>query len=99
MENHTKVGNLPTAEEFARREYQDDRHIDEFAERQIDMKHALWMMQTFAQLHVEAALKAASKKATTITKKVLNGAGDAYENVEVIDINTILTVYPKENIK
>ena len=48
---------MKTAEEFARQEYDDDRHIDEFMQRQVDMNHAIWMMQQFAKLHVEAAIK------------------------------------------
>ncbi len=50
-----------TAEELARNEYGDDSHIHEFMERQIDMKHAIWMMQVFARKHVKEALKQASE--------------------------------------
>jgi len=91
---------IPTAEEFARREYDDDRHIDEFAERQIDMKHALWMMQAFAKLHVQAALKVASEKAEI---KIKDNYNESYSLVksETVNYNSVgvYNVYPEECTK
>ena len=51
------------------------------------------MMIEFAKLHVEAALKAASKNADV---KLVSGVMDDYR---VIDEDTILKSYPLENIK
>ncbi len=45
---------IPSAEEFARREYDDNSHIDEFMERQIDMKHSIWMTETLLKKHLKA---------------------------------------------
>jgi hypothetical protein len=81
--------NIPSAEEFARREYEDRRSSEQFLEKQIDMKHALFMMQEFAKLHVQEALKYA-------LEEVPYGGSDEihYEHVK-----GILTCYPLENIK
>jgi hypothetical protein len=49
-----------SAEEFARTEYGDDRPIEIFMERPIDMKHALWMMNIHAKRAVKYALEQAA---------------------------------------
>lgn len=82
----TKV--IPTAEEFARGEYDDNRKSDIFMERQIDMKHALWMMNVHAKRHVKAALKAAVKKAKAATTPVGS----------MIHKDSILNAYPDKLI-
>lgn len=46
------MNTIPTAEELARIEYDDDRPLNIFMERQVDMKWAIFMMQRFAKLHV-----------------------------------------------
>jgi hypothetical protein len=52
---------------------------------------------SFAKIHVEAALKAASGKATT--KNIWEGnTGSEYCDV-VVDKNSILNSYPLKNIK
>lgn len=82
---------IPTAEEFARREYDDKSHIDEFVERQIDMKHALWMMKTFAKLHVKAAIKECIESAPS---------GSSTDTVSYEDVVECLKdCYPDKNIK
>jgi hypothetical protein len=53
-------------------------------------------MKTFAKLHVEAALKAASKKAK-ITYEYSGNTGSEYCD-EFVDIDSILNSYPLENI-
>lgn len=83
---------LPTAEELCRIEYDDNRPENIFMERSVDMKWAIFMMKQFAKLHVEAALKEASKKAEA---KV--GAGE--RSFLYVDENSILNAYPLNLIK
>lgn len=72
--------------------------------------YALWedipqVMKDFAQLHVEAALKAASDKATILMSEDGNKSVEvgqkAFMREESYEINkkSILSAYPKENIK
>lgn len=53
MENHIKVGNLPTAKEFLK------ESIEDIYKGNVPVEHYLI---EFAKLHVKAALKAASEK-------------------------------------
>ena len=56
---------IPTAEELARNEYDDNRDINIFMERQVDMKWAIFMMQRFAKLHLQAQQEAILRNANS----------------------------------
>lgn len=98
MKNET----IPTAEEF----------FNEFCKKrtrvgQLNNIERLDIMVEFAKLHVEAALKAASEKATllengnlTYFDRYIVEEGNHYSETE-IDVNkdSILNSYPLENIK
>ena len=68
-----------TAREFYDAHYSDD---------------AVVMMIDFAKLHVEAALKEASEKATVNTEPDYRGG-----EWSIVDTDSILNAYPLENIK
>jgi hypothetical protein len=59
------------------------------------------LMIEFAKLHVEAALKAASKNAKIKSRKITYSvsSGVEYDYITSIDKQTILTAYPETNIK
>ena len=80
--------NLPTAEEFLR------KNIDYVLSENDCKEDVENAMIEFAKLHVEAALKKASKKAKIID------VGIDYAIMEfVVDKSSILNSYPLENIK
>ena len=89
---------IPTAEEFTRREYDDNRHIDEFAERQIDMKHAIWMMQTFTTLHCKAQKEAIRKELEEGLETFGISLTDDFK-LEQTGNNLIDNAYPLDQIK
>ena len=76
---------IPTAKELMQSKNGDDyTHWEEIHD----------MMIEFAKLHVEAALKAASKKAKVVD------VGIDYAIIEwAVDKNSILNSYPSKNIK
>ena len=79
---------LPTAEEFLR------KNIDYVLSENDCKEDVENAMIEFAKLHVEAALKKASKKAKIID------VGIDYAIMEfVVDKSSILNSYPLENIK
>lgn len=87
LKNIKKMSKIPTAEEFVMRGHLwvgDDKDVDDLAKSHIE----------FAKLHVKAALKEASEKAsTTYSEELL--LGEVYN----IDKDSILNAYPLENIK
>ena len=58
-------------------------------------------MVEFAKLHVAAALKEASEKATTIidNNSYCGNTGSEYDPEIIVDKNSILNAYPLTNIK
>lgn len=80
------MSNIPTAEEFFKEKYgSNDR---------IAIDNAILLSKEFTKLHVEAALKEASEKASTIySEEPL--LGEVYN----IDKDSILNAYPLTNIK
>lgn len=74
---------IPTAEEFCN----DIRYVT----YSLDEK-----LITFAKLHVEAALKEASKKAKV---KIIQGDFGVFDTRPSVKKNSILNAYPLENIK
>ena len=96
MENHTKAGNLPTAEEFLK-QYQ--KGADSFC---VTKGEAINKLIEFAKLHVQEALKQASEK--SLMKDVNEDCH--YEDEEgnfpeiyFIDKDSILNAYNLNNIK
>lgn len=82
---------IPTAEEMAlQRNGGDYTHFEEIVE----------LMKEFAQLHVEAALKAASEKAKIIDDPTsyTGNTGSEYLPDQIVSRKSILNAYPKENI-
>jgi hypothetical protein len=80
--------NVPTAEEL----YKDTKinpNLDLFSD---DVKHLVELMIEFAKLHVQAALKAASKKATVTRDK-------EFYTLSHVNKKSILNAYSIENIK
>jgi hypothetical protein len=86
------MNKIPTAEEF----------IEQFKKREYSKNVAPNYVQNmieFAQLHVEAALKAASEKAT-LTYKLKHKSGEEEPGFKYVATkNMILNAYPKERIK
>jgi hypothetical protein len=84
---------IPTAEELGNKLYQPiGMSCNDFA-----IKLAI----EFAKIHVEAALKAASKNAKIKSRKISYKAshGAEYDYITSIDKKAILTAYPETNIK
>jgi hypothetical protein len=75
------MSKIPTAEEFFKGEFQN-----------IVLKKKCDKIIEFAKLHVEAALKAASKKATVTRDK-------EFYTLSHVNKNSILKSYPLTNIK
>lgn len=63
----------------------------------VSSEYIIWIMQEFAKLHVEAALKAASENAKR--KKSYNTHPQRLIVKRVVDKDSILKAYPLENIK
>jgi hypothetical protein len=85
--NNNNQSSTPTAKEFLNRD-------ESGVFNEIDITQA---MIGFAKLHVEAALKEASKKART--ENIWEGnTGSEYCDT-VVDRKSILSSYPLENIK
>ena len=88
------MSNIPTAEEFFYSIIVQSS-IDENGNYSIcDIQEALI---EFAKLHVEAALKAASKQAKTKEDVAIFAEGSY--RTQVVDKESILNSYPLENIK
>ncbi len=92
---------IPTAEEFIEKNYYS---------LPSELEEISWLMQEFAKLHVEAALKEASKKSYMLRDLGENEKGNftieklkSYNDEEgypiYIDKNSILNAYPLTNIK
>lgn len=90
---------IPTAEEFLERNFVKDYlvHNDE------GLPHSPLgqLLQGFAKLHVKAALKAASEKATGTPMYDFSNKykAELVEDNVNIDEESILTAYPTHNIK
>ena len=74
-----------SAEEFARSEYADYRDSELFMERQIDMKHAIFMMTEFAKLHIAAALASAADNAQIRVDIQSGYTGDRVEYLKQVN--------------
>lgn len=80
---------LPTAEELMLQNSGDDyTHFEEIAE----------LMRTFAQLHVEAALKAAAENAETYEYPYMDCCSECGHTATYINRDTILNAYDKSLI-
>lgn len=80
---------LPTAEQFLR--FKSDISEDKTSVEYLTDCEVEEIMIEFAKMHVQAALKAASEKATA-------GDSDMYFS-SLIDEESILNSYPESNIK
>jgi hypothetical protein len=94
---------IPTAEEFFLNNYfgdsisQEDKKL--WLETNEQAQESLNIMIEFAKLHVEAALKAASKNATVTPvdhEEILEGS---FRPIWGVDKDSILNAYPLDNIK
>ena len=88
---------VPTAEEFL----QDSFTISHFYNDKYDRMSCFsddvqQAMIEFAKLHVEAALKEASKKAKV---RIIQGDFGVFDTRPSVKKNSILNAYPLENIK
>lgn len=96
------MNKIPTAEEFLYQSkslhdmWDNTRGKGEWDEKAIINSHI-----EFAKLHVEAALKAASEKATTINVYKTRWSGLTKESYIELGVDTpaILNAYPLTNIK
>jgi hypothetical protein len=89
--------NIPTAEEFIRKEY--DKSGDSLESINCEGHHVQFMLVEFAKLHVEAALKEASNKALLKDEgRYVLGDEDWHEDL-VVDKKSILNAYPLTNVK
>jgi hypothetical protein len=86
---------IPTAEKFLEQYLRGNRVHDDI-DRVIDEDDAIEAIIEFAKLHVEQALKEASKKAQ-IKYEYSGNVGEYCD--EFVDVNSILNSYPLENIK
>lgn len=87
------MSDILTAEEFVK----EFRKTNPIADAE-SIEH--WMAQhciEFAKLHVEAALKSASKQAKT--KEDIAIFAEGSYKIQVVDKDSILNAYPLENIK
>ena len=86
-----KKNKIPSAEEFFNLNHKD---------KQGGIRPAHEVAIDFTKLHIEEALKEASKKA--MTKKLKhkhNPLGSEFHYVKKLDKESILNAYPKKNIK
>jgi hypothetical protein len=83
------MNTIPTAEEF----FLLDKNWG-FAGKQVHRK-----MIEFAKLHVEAALKAASKNATVTSVDHEEISEGSFRPIWGVDEDSILNAYPSTNIK
>ncbi len=88
---------IPTAEEFLKKE----ELVTYIKGQKAWLSNVKSYMIEFAKLHVEAALKIASEKATTTVHKHIHDKDeiDGYILIEIINKDSILNAYPLENIK
>ena len=101
MEQHTKTGNLPTAEEFCKENYlSSPKNIAVAKTGRKDGKIKYTMedaMIDFAKLHVKAALEAAKNNARTkFNNSYLTGTPTMWDIS--IDKESILNAYPEDLI-
>jgi hypothetical protein len=89
---------IPTAEEFLEKIKNKSTH---YADQNYDEERLIKALKEFAELHVQAALKEASEKATTITawKTKFVGLENVGYKEEVVYEKSILNAYPLKNIK
>lgn len=86
--------NLPTSEEFAW-----DKIDFQTTLAEMNYQEVYYLMQEFAKLHVEAALKEASNKALLKDEgRYVLGDEDWHEDL-VVDKKSILNAYPLTNVK
>ncbi len=90
---HVNMEDIPTAKAFAKLGIPKGYDVSDF----LTDGDIFVAMREFAKLHVQAALIAAGKKATTYTKT----ESDGYEcwDVVYVDENSILSSYPLTKIK
>lgn len=102
MEKNVKK--IPTAQDFVQKYWgASDAEMERWIEGMRKMAFAddnnvYDIMQEFAKLHVEAALKAAAENAKCIDEGSVNRHGD-WSEYYVVDKESILSVYPLNNIK
>lgn len=80
------MGEIPTALEFMKANISNVKYLQE-------------IMIEFAKLHVEAALKAASEKATVTPIDHEEISEGSFRPIWGVDDDSILNSYPLENIK
>ena len=92
------MNNIPTAEKFLEKFKNKSTH---YADQDYDEDRLIKALKEFAELHVQAALKAASEKATTITawKTKFVGLENIGYKEEVVYEKSILEAYPLNNIQ
>jgi hypothetical protein len=94
---------IPTAEEFFLNNYfgdsisQEDKKL--WLETNEQAQESLNIMIEFAKLHVEAALKAASKNATVTPVDHEEISEGSFRPIWGVDEDSILNAYPSTNIK
>lgn len=104
------MNKIPAAEEFIEKYLDVDCDFMESVRSQMSKMSGFNfdnipdLMIEFAKLHVKAALEAAADSAQTKTTSCYTNAsgnekGELYEDVEIIDENSILNAYPESNIK
>ena len=86
------MSKIPTAEEKLKANFYNGSFIEINSGDFEDIKN---IMIEFTKLHVEAALKQASEKATVN----INGFIQEYDENCCVDKDSILNAYPLENIK
>ena len=104
-ETEEKWLKIPTAEEFIKK-YFNSKHTGLYSIRTatgLPIDEVKTFMTEFAKLHVKAALEAAADSAQTKTTSCYTNAsgnekGELYEDVEIIDENSILNAYPENLI-
>ncbi len=92
MEKHIEDGNLLTAEKYCNQT--GNGNLEGGWEDSDQYKQVKKLMIEFAQLHVEAALKAAAQNASIDSVNL-----GASEFQTVVDKESILLAYPLENIQ
>jgi hypothetical protein len=89
---------LPTTEEFLEQYLRGDRVHDDI-NRVVDEDDAIEAMIEFAKMHVTAALKEASEKATVTPIDHEEISEGSFRPIWGVDDDSILNSYSLENIK
>jgi hypothetical protein len=87
---------IPTAEEFLQN-YKNDS--DHYADQDYSEGRLIKALQEFAKMHVTAALKEASEKATVTPIDHEEISEGSFRPIWGVDDDSILNSYPLENIK